>query len=142
MKKVFTLCIILTGFITSIAFCDIKVLGEKLQLSVVTQESSFTRPRCIEMTILNTHTNKWIIIWVEQVFESIYDIKRRPDGSQYGQAILLGTADIYSRDFQSLILKQCNRLALEDEGVWREQADTIANLFSEYIVNDIQERRK
>ena len=142
MKKVLMLCIILSGFVTSIAFGDIRVLGEKLRLSVVTQEASSTRPRCIEMTIVNDHSKKWIIIWVEQVFENIYDIKRRPDGSQYGQAILLGTANVYSRDFHSLMIKQCNRLAMEDEVIWREQANTIANLFSEYIVNDIRERRK
>ena len=142
MKKALMLCIILTGFITSIAFCQIKYLGERLQVSVVTQQVSYTRPRCIEMTILNTHTNKWIIIWVEHVINNIYDLKRRPDGEQNGQAIRLGTADVYSSDFQALMIKQCRRLAMEDEAVWREQADTITNLFTEYIVNDIQERRK
>jgi hypothetical protein len=56
------------------------------------------------MTVYNVYTKYGGYIWTEHVVDDIYNIKR-DENEPFGYEVLIGTADLYSQDFKSIIAK-------------------------------------
>jgi hypothetical protein len=133
MKKGLFLAILLISFTMS-TYAD-TLVGGKLKVAFETIEESFFNRRQLKMTVQNVYTKYGGYIWVEHVVDDIYDIKR-DEGGPFGYEAIIGTADLYSHDFLSIISKFFAQRSQKDESIWQEQSNTLAKMYFDYIKFD------
>ena len=131
MRKRNVLFVILMVLIAMTIYGD-TLVGKKLKVTFETVEESFFSRRKLKMTVQNVYTKYGGYIWTEHIIDDIYDIKR-DEGGPFGYEVVIGTADLYSQEFQRIIAKFFAQRSQKDEAVWQEQANVLAKLFFEYI---------
>ncbi|MDR0524958.1 MAG: hypothetical protein LBG90_03705 [Spirochaetaceae bacterium] len=121
MDKRFAFSMILMIIIPMLASAD-TLMGKRLQVHFESRNYGKI------MIVTNVYTKHYIEICAQYIIEDIYDI------ITYRNNRRLGTAELTSQDFQSIIRKFLEQQTT-DEQVWGEQAPAIARMFADYVAD-------